>query len=708
MATLEKIRSKAGLLIGVVGVALLAFVIGDFLKSGSTFFHQSKEKILVVGSESVSIQDFQAKLEEMTDVYKKRVQTNTVSEEIQSGLREEAFNTMVTNLILKHESEKLGMAVGKDELSSLIIGDNISPLILQMPDFQNPQTGMFDKNMLLQFLQTIESDNIDSYPLEMRAQILEAKNYWLFWEQTIKQQRLQSKYSVLLGSVISTNSIEARSAFEDKKINVGFEYVVQNYQTIADEEISVSDSEIKSLYNNRKNLYKQDRQQVISYIAVDIVPSSEDDAAVYKQVSELRPAFEEPNIDVTALVNENSDMKFIDAYLAKSELREDMQSFIESANVNDVSMPVLSENSYVMLKLVGTTVAPDSIKINQLVLPGIDEQFIKSIADSIAGVIKGGKTFAEVATIETQGRSNGEMDYMTEAQLVAATDPNFKDQVFSATIGEVFVAKSVHGSHLVQVVEKTAPVTKYKIAVIQIAVTPSSETFSKLYNDLSTYASKNNTLEKFKESAAESGYIVQNEMPLTENQPAIANIASSRPAIRWAFDNKKGSISEIFECQDRFLVVAVDGSLKEGYRSLASVSEILKREILNDKKAERIISELKAKNLSTIAGYAEEMNSTVNTIDFVSFATFNITGMGIEPTVNAIIPFVEEGQLTAPFKGKAGVYVLNITSKSISDAPYNEESEKQALQSTNMQRMGSFFPILKDKFKVEDNRIRFY
>ena len=707
MATLEKIRSKAGLLIGVVGVALLAFVIGDFLKSGSTFFHQSKEKIVIVGGESVSIQDYQAKVEEMTDVYKKRSQVNTVSEEMQNSIREEVFNSLVTNIILKKESEKIGMAVGKDELSDMIIGDNISPMILQMPDFQNPQTGMFDKNMLLQFLQTIESDDIKSFPLETQAQILEAKNYWLFWEQTIKQQRLQSKYSVLLGNAITSNAIEARNAFEEKKVSIGFEYVVQSYQSLPDEEFTVSDSEIKSLYNNRKHIYKQDKQQVISYISVDIVPSREDDAAVYNQISELRPAFEEPNIDVTAMVNESSDLKFIDAYMAKSELREDMQTFVDNANVNDVSMPALNESSYVMLKLVGTIVAPDSIKINQLVLPNLDEQVIKSIADSIAGVIKGGKTFAEVATIETQGRTTGELGYMTEAQLVAATDVNFKDQVFSATIGEVFVAKSIHGSHLVQVVEKTAPVTKYKVAAIQISVTPSSETYSKLYNGLSAYTSANNTLDKFKEFAAENGYIIQNEMPITENQPSIAGISSSRPAIRWAFENKRGDISEVFECQDHFVVVAVEGSLKEGYRSLASISEILKREILNDKKAEKIINDLKAKNISTIAGYAETMNSTVNSVDFVSFSTPNITGLGVEPAINAIVPFVEEG-LTAPLKGKGGVYVLNVTSKKISEAPYIEESEKQALQSTNSYRMYSFLPVLKGKFKVEDNRIRFY
>ncbi len=708
MATLEKIRSKAGLLVAVVGIALLAFVIGDFLRSGSTFFHQSKEKIVLVDGEAVSIRDYQAKVEEMTEVYKRRMQTNTINDEMQTRIRDDVFETMVNGILLKNETEKVGMTVGKDELSDLIIGNNISPIILQMPDFQNPQTGAFDKNMLLQFLQTIESDDVSSYTPEMKAQLLEAKNYWLFWEQTIKQQKLQAKYSSLLGNAIATNAIEAKNAYEEKKINVGFEYVSQNYQSIPDDQVTVADSEIKSLYDKRKSTYKQEKQQVVSYIAVDIVPSKEDDNAVLKILSDLKPAFEKPDIDVSSMVNENSDLKYIDAYMAKSELREDMQAFVETAAVNDVTNPSLDGSSYVMLKLVGVTSAPDSIKINQLVLPNLDEKTIKTIADSVAGVIKGGKTFAEVATMETQGRSNGEMAYMTEAQLVAATDAKFKDQIFSAPIGEVFVAKSIHGSHLVQVVEKTKPVTKYKVAAMQIAVTPSSDTYSKLYNELSSYVSKNTTLEKFKSAASESGYTIQNEMPISENQPLLANISASRPVIRWAFEHKKGNISEIFECQERFVVVAVDGSLKAGYRPLASVSEILKRELLNDKKADKIISNLKAKNFSTIADCAVAMNSTVNSVDFVSFATPNITGIGVEPIINARAPLAEVGKLTEPLKGKAGVYVLNVTSKKASEAPYNEKEEKENLQSTNMYRMYSFMTTLKEKSKIEDNRIRFY
>ncbi|MDR1368931.1 MAG: SurA N-terminal domain-containing protein [Dysgonamonadaceae bacterium] len=708
MATLEKIRSKAGLLVAVVGIALLAFVIGDFLKSGSTFFHQSKEKIAIVNGEAISIQDYQTKVEEMTEVYKRRMQTNTINEDMQTRIREEVFETMVNNILLEKETGKIGMKVGKEELSDMIIGDNISPMILQMPDFQNPQTGAFDKNMLLQFLQTIESDDMKNIPVEMQVQLLEAKNYWLFWEQTIKQQKLQSKYSTLLGGAIATNAIEAKNAYEEKKTSVGFEYLVQNYQTVPDDQVTVSDSEIKRLYDKRKNAYKQDKQQVVSYIAVDIVPSREDDLDVQKILSDLRPKFSEPDVDVISMVNENSDLKFIDAYMAKSELRNDMQAFVETASVNEVSGPALDGGSYVMLKLLGTIIAPDSVKINQLLLPNLDEKTLTSFTDSIIKTIKGGKSFAEIATEETQGRSNGEMAHMTEAQLVAATDAKFKDVIFSAPVGDIFVAKSIHGSHLVQIVEKTRPVIKYKVAVIQVAVTPSSETYSKLYNDLSAYISKNNTLDKFKTAAAEGGYMIQNEMPVSENQPLLANITSSRPVIRWAFEHKKGEISEIFECQDRFVVVAVDGSLKQGYRPLASVSEILKRELLNEKKAEKIISDLKAKNFSTLEDYATAMSSTVNTVDFVTFSTPSITGMGTEPIINARAPLAEMGQLTEPLKGKAGIYVLNITSKKASEIPYNEESERQSLQTTNMYRMYSFLPALRDKSKVEDNRIRFY
>ncbi len=708
MATLEKIRSKAGLLVGVVGIALLAFVIGDFLRSGSTFFQQSKEKVAIVDGEAVSIRDFQDKVEQMTEIYKRRMNSNSLDEEAQSQIRESVFNSMVSEIIMKEETKKIGMTVGKEELSDMIIGNNISPMIQQMPDFINQQTGAFDKNLLLQFLQSIESDDMSAYPAEMRAQLEGAKKYWLFWEQNIKQQKLETKFAGLLGNLMGVNTLDAKNAYEENKVSVGFDYLVQSYQSIPDDQVKVSESEIQSLYNERKEMFKQEAGKVVSYISVDIVPSKEDEAAVQKELADLKPEFEKPETDAASIVNENSDVKYVDAFSSLNHLPLQVRAFAENANINDVEGPVSVGNAYSMSKLIAKTTAPDSIKINQLLLPKLESNELKHITDSLIAVIKGGKSFQDMALEATNGQTNGDMSWVLESQLAASTGVKFKNEVFNAPVGEIFVAESNYGTHLVQVTEKTKPVTKYKVATIQIEVTPSSETYNKLYNDLNAYISKNNTLETFKSAAAEGGYIIQKEITLNENQTTLSNIPSSRPAIRWAFEHSKGNISEIFECQNHFVAMAVEGNIKAGYRPLASVSELLKRELLNDKKSEKIISDLKSKNINTFEGYASTIGTEPKSVDFVTFSTQNITGIGVEPIINVQAPLVEVGKIAGPMKGKNGVYVLNITKKEASETPYNEDAEKQSLQSANLYRMYSFMNVLRDQSKVEDNRIRFY
>ncbi len=709
MATLEKIRSKAGLLVGVVGVALLAFIIGDFLRSGSTFVHQSKEKIVVVDGEGVSIRDFQAKVEELTEVYKKRSGNNSLNDDAQAQIREAVFSGLVNKILLEKESKQIGLSISKEELSDLIIGDNPSPVIQQMPDFVNRQTGTFDKNLLIQFLQTIEADDLSAYPPDTRAQIESAKKYWLFWEQTIKEQKLENKYSVLLGSAIAVNSLDAKSAFEDEKVSVDFDFVLQNYQSVPDDQVAVSESEIQSLYNKRKEIFKQEAGKVIDYIAVDILPSAEDQAAVERVISGLKAEFSQPDVDVSSVVNENSDVKYEDIFRSAGEISPAMKEFVEKANVNDVDGPLLDGNSYVMYKLVAKTQAPDSIKMNQLLLPNInDEVKLKAIADSLIGVLHSGVSFAEMSKDATNGQSLGEVGWITESQLVTSTDPKFTKELFNAPLNTPFVAKSTYGSHLVLVTEKTKPVTKYKIANIQIAVTPSTETYNKLYNDLNAYVSKNRTLDAFKSAAAEAGYALQSDITLTQNQQTIGDIRSSRPVVRWAFEHKKGEVSDIFECQDRFVVAAVEGSLKEGFRSLSSVSEILKRELINDKKAEKIIKDLKSKNLTSFDQYISAMNAVPGAVKFVTFATQNISGIGMEPIINARAPQMEIGKISDPMKGKIGVYVLKVTNKINSDAQFNPEVQKRSMESMNMYRMYSFMTALKEQSDIQDNRIRFY
>lgn len=711
MATLEKIRNKAGLLIIVVGVALFAFIIGDFLNSGSTYFRQTQEKIASVDGEVISIQDYQARIDEMTEVYKMQVGNSNLQDDVMTQIRESVYASMVQEIVLGEAAENLGLTVSSEELFDMVQGENISPVIMQMPMFQNEQTGQFDKTALLNFLKTIDDDNIASYPAEQQGQLLQLRNFWLFWEKNIKNQRLEEKYSNLLTKAVSANALDAKASFDEASKTSDIAYVMQSYSTIPDSVVQVSKAELEKLYSQRKETYKQQESKVLNYIAVDIAPSTEDFEKAQADIESLRNEFASSE-NVADIVNENSEVPFVNAFSAESALDSDMRQFATTAEVGDVHGPLFADNKYRMFKLIDKTVAPDSVFVSHIMLAGATEAQTTALADSLVDVLNKGADFAETArqySMDQAAQLGGELGWFTEANAVRGLSEDFKNAIFSAKVNDINIVKTMYGTHLVKVTEKTANVPKYKVADIEMAVSPSSKTYSNLYNELNSYISQNNTPAKFEEKAQEAGYNLSKDVTVGKNDQTLGFIRNSRPVIRWAFQTEKGKVSDIFECDDKFVVAVVQGTIPEGYRSLASVTPLLQNEIRAQKKGAMIVDELKAKNLNSLDGYAQAMNSKVDSVKFVGFSTARISGIGAEPKINAIATLGEVGQVSQPIAGTNGVYVVQVTAKSDNGGEYNEATQMNSLNMNNAYRFGyQAVQSLVNKAKVEDNRIRFY
>ncbi|MDR0542044.1 MAG: SurA N-terminal domain-containing protein [Dysgonamonadaceae bacterium] len=709
MATLEKIRNKAALLVIVVGIALLAFIVGDFLKSGSTFFQQKQENIITVNGETINYRDFQAQVEERINALKQNGNRSFTDDE-QNQIRQMVLNEAIDNILFSEEAAKIGLVVGKEESKDLLMGNNIAPVIQQY--FQNPQTGRFDKTALLQFLQMIENDDYTGYPQEQIVQLMQQKKAWLSIEEQVIKDQLRRKFSLLVASTILTNDLEIKAQAENNRISVDFDYVAQAYGTIPDTTVSVSDAEIRQLYNERKNQYKQEEAKVIDYIAYPITPSPEDYLTVETKMTGLKEQLA-ASPAVAELVQTNSDVPYINAYQAYSGLSEDLKQLVSVNPVGSVEGPVLTDNTYHLYKIEGEKTAPDSVKVYALMLPvmGSEDQ-LSHLTDSLINVVKKGTSFADMASAASKGQTTGEIGWATEALLASQIDVQFKDDVFNAPVNAPVVIKSSMGSFLVQVTEKTKPVKKYKIANLQIRVTPSQETKTRLYNELSQYISTNHSLTALKDNAEEAGFNIQKEVEVMKEQISIGNIQSSRQVIQWAFNNKKGAISDIYECQngEYFVVAAVEGSLQAGYRSFASVSEFLKRELLNRKKGEKLAADLKAKNFTTLEQYAEAMNTTTQSVKFVSFGTQSISGIGNEPVLNVEAPLAPLNQISGPFAGKNRVYAIVVTDKREEAAP-DAETQKQQAQMQNMYRTYQLVQspeLLRENAKITNNFSRFF
>lgn len=711
MATLEKIRSKAGLLVLVVGLALFAFIIGDFLNSGSTYFKQTQERVAEVDGEAISIRDYQERIDEMVEMYKMQTGQTSLPDEYMAQIRQSVFDTMVQDIVLGEATEKVGMEVSADELFDMVQGENISPLIQQMPTFENPQTGTFDRNALLNFLKAIDSDAIAAAPIEQQEQLIKAKNYWIFWEKNIKRQRLEQKYTTLLAKAVGANKLEAKESFDENAKSADIVYAMQAYATIPDSTIQVSNSDVKALYDQRKDLFKQKETKVLKYLAVDIRPSQDDYNAAQKEIEAVKEELASTD-KVVDVVNENSEIPYIDAFFTDKSFDPEMKQFATTAEVGAVYGPIFENDKYRLFKLVDKTNAPDSVKVSHIMLAGKSEAETTALADSLMGAIKSGADFAELAkkhSVDQAAENGGELGWFTEVTALRGVNEEFKNAIFSTPVNQVAVVKSMYGTHLVKVTEKTANVTKYKMADVDMTVSPSSKTYSNIYNELNSFISKNRDIAKLDTAAQSAGYNVISNVSVTPDNQLIGTIKNSRPVIRWAFQNDKGAVSEIFECDDKFIIAAVEKSVPAGYAPLEMVAPALKAELVAKKKGEKIAADLAAKNLSSMEAYAEAMGSSVDSVKFVSFGTRRISGIGVEPNLIAEVSLAQVGQVSAPVQGNNGVYVFKVYAENTDAKTFNEAEVMRSLDANNIYRLSyQAIQTLVDKAEIEDNRIRFY
>jgi PPIC-type PPIASE domain. len=549
--------------------------------------------------------------------------------------------------------------------------------------------------------------------LEQQEQLLTYKKFWLYWEKTIKSQKMEEKYSNLVSNAIAANSLDAKFEHDANKTTVDFDYILRAYSAIPDDKITVSDAEIRDLYSQQKERFVQGADmQVISFISVNVVPSQDDYNKVLSRLEEIKPEFAAATeTDITEIVNSNSDTPFRDMYLSESSVHYSLREFVKEANTGELKEPFLTDNVYSMAKLLDKKVGADSIKLNQIMLSAPNEEALNRLADSLITVINGGTSFQDVARTMTNGQTDGDMGWTTEAALVQNADEKFKNEVFEAALNRVFVAKSGRGTtHLVQVTERTAPVTKYKLAEIQISVSPSTETSKKMYNELSQYVAKySNNIDSFQLAAPQYGYYCQKGVQIQSNEQFLPGVLKSRPVIRWAFEHKKGEVSDIYDFDNKFVVAAVENSLKKGYRPVEDVADLLRAEILKNKKAEVIISDMNSKKYSDLNNYAQDFGGTVRNVNFVTFTTPNISGIGSEPVLNAMAPWMETGKISEPLKGEAGVYLISLTNKKDNETPFNAVAQKQSLDMSNSYRVGyQAVNVLIDNANIKDNRINFY
>lgn len=719
MTALGKIRSKGILLIIIIGLGLFAFIAEEAFRSCNGIKGQNSQQIGEVLGEKIYVQDFQKLLDEYQDAMKLTMRTDNLSEDQLNQLKDQVWQQLVSERVMKEDCKKLGLTVTEDELQNVLI-DGTNQLLTQTP-FVNQQTGRFDVSILKQFIDAYRKAEASNNSQQL-DQMRPAYNYWLFVEKNLRTQLLAQKYQSLLANCVLSNKVEAKMAFNEENEEAQIQLASIAYNTIKDADIKVTDEELKAKYEELKPAFRQQQEtRDVKMVDVQVKASATDRAQLQKDMAGYQKQLAAA-ADPTQVVSKSGSMiQYIGLPVSGKAFQQypDIASKIDSMAVGTTGVVEnTKDNTYNIVRILSRTELPDSVEFRQIQVGGKTLEAARASADSIQKALAAGGDFQAIAKRYGQDSTTtwftGAM--YEQASTMSQDNRAYIEALLNGAVGSTQNIELTQGNVVIQVLNRKAMKSKAVAAVIKKEIRFSDNTYSKAYNRFSQFVTQSQaSLADLQKHATKFGYTVQDLNDFATSSHTVGNVGGSgiRDAIKWIFEAKEGQVSQLFEAgkeNDHLLVLCMTKIHPQGYRPWddAQVKEILKREVIRDKKAEMIMAKLKGVNSIAAAQAKGAKVSTVNQITFAAPAFIQATGAA-EPALSGAVAATAQGKFcSAPVKGNAGVYVFQVVKKQMRPAKYNEEQQIQMCRQRAMQYMGNFMQDLVFGAGVVDNRYLFF
>ena len=717
MAAIGKIRSWGPVLATVIGLALFAFIAEEMFRSCEATGNERRQQVGEVLGKKISVQDFQSYVDEFQEYMKLAQNRDNFSEEELNQQKDQVWQLFVSNAIIEKEAEKLGLTVTNEEMQN-ILKEGQNPFLLQPPYlFVNQETRRFDVNQLTKFLDDYKKMQSQGGNAQMAEQYQTVYKVWKFMEKVLRQQVLQSKYNSLLAQSMLTNPVSAKMAFDAQNVESDVLLATIPYSSIKDDEVKVSDADLKAKYEEKKEQYRQYFEtRDIKYVDFQVVASKADRDALMQTMTDARQQFLNGVSAAEVVRKAQSQIAYTGIAAQRSAFPSDIASRLDSMQVGQVSVPFETayDNTLNVVKLINKVQLPDSVEFRMISVGGSSLDDAHKRADSIYNAINAG---ADFETLAKKYGQTGEKQWMTSAmyERMQTVDPDTKEYINALNTmgdGEMKNLSLSQVSIILQVTARKAFVTKYDVAAVKHTIDFSKATYSAAYNKFSQYVSENKTLESLEKNAQKFGFTVQERKDLSNNEHNVAGLRSTRETMKWIFDAKVNELSPLYECgnNDHLLVVALTNIHPQGYRDFESVKDELKSQVINDKKFEKAAEKLAGvKDMAA----AKQKGAVVDSVRQITFAApvFVQAAGASEPALSGAVSAVKQGQMSpAVVKGNGGAYLFQVLSKKLREgAKFDAKQQAQQVQQQAQQMVGRMaMNELYLKANVVDNRYLFF
>lgn len=669
----------------IIGVALLAFVLGDMLTSGSTLFGSSANDVGKIDSHDVSGTEYGSQINYLTEIQKISSGTETMSDEQSQALQTQAWEQLVRKYAVDPALEAVGITVTDAEMAELMSGRYLSPIVEQV--FANPQTGMFDAAYLRQFIENMDADQTG------RMQM-----FWDYLQSEVQAQTLIMKFKTLVDKSVYVTQTEAELMARLESNTYSVRFVAQNYNTIADSTITVSTADAKAFYEKNKAMFERTTSRTIDFVVFEALPSEVDYAAADKYINELASELTESQ-NVKQFVSLNSQEPFDSRYYKEGELVGALGDFAFTANGEQIYGPELTGDQYTLARVSDIRVLPDSVNFSHIVVTD------KKVADSLKTALNGkaAEQWAAAAaqySLDTQSGANAGLIGTVDPQTLGA---EFAEPLYTTPAGAITVVTTPNAIHIIKVNSRVGDSRKVQLGTINYKIEASKETRNVTFSKANDF--EKSVREVSFADAVAAGSLAKRTMNLGANDRSVQGLGSSRELVRWAYNSKQGENSKIMEFGDNFVVASLTSITDKGIAPFEAVEKEAASMVRREKKGEMLAA--KMTGASSLESLASSVGDSVITAGDISFNTFIAPEVGYDPAFAGGVCGSKEGQLSRPIVGMAAVYVAQIVGQTASPVPQGVEREKLAAE-REQSAFVSVYQTLMEKSRIVDQRYKFY